>query len=154
MRLKLVARMDMIEQETVRATYHKLCDGLGLAQKPCTIKLKPDAKSFSLKVPQRVPLPLMGKVKRELERMESLGIISHIEAPTEWCCGMVVAPKKNNEVRICVEMSPVNESVCREKFILPSVEHILGMLTGAQYFSKLNTNMGFWQIPLSKESAL
>lgn len=153
-RLKLVARIDMIDQETVRTTYPKLCDGLGLVQKPYTIKLKPDAKPFSLKVPRRVPLPLMGKVKRELERMESLGVISRIEAPTEWCCGMVVAPKKNNEVRICVDMSPVNESVCREKFILPSVEHTLGMLTGAKYFSKLDANMGFWQIPLSKDSAL
>ncbi|KAK0131436.1 hypothetical protein N1851_033838 [Merluccius polli] len=153
-RLKLVARVDTIDQETVRMTYPKLCDGLGLVQKAYTIKLKPDAKPFSLKVPRRVPLPLMGKVKQELERMEKLGVISRVEAPTEWCCGMVVAPKKNkDEVRICVDMTPLNQSVCREKFILPSVEHTLGMLTGARYFSKLDANMGFWQIPLSKESA-
>lgn len=88
-RLKLVARVDMIDQETVRTTYPKLCDGLGLVQKPYTIKFKPDAKPFSLKVPRQVPLPFMGKVKRKLERMESLGVISCIEAPTEWCCGMV-----------------------------------------------------------------
>ncbi|XP_062399854.1 uncharacterized protein K02A2.6-like [Sardina pilchardus] len=135
-------------------TYPKLCEGLGLVQKPYTINLKPDAKPFSLKVPRRVPLPLMGKVKQELERMEKLGVISRVEAPTEWCCGMVVAPKKNkDEVRICVDMTPLNQSVCREKFILPSVEHTLGMLTGARYFSKLDANMGFWQIPLAKESA-
>lgn len=153
--LKLVARVDTIDQESVRQTYPKLCDGLGLVQKPYTIKLKPDAKPFSLKVPRRVPLPLMGKVKKELERMESLGVISRIEEPTDWCCGMVVAPKKNKEeVRICVDMTPLNVSVCREKYILPSVEQTLGMLTGAQYFSKLDANMGFWQIPLAKESAL
>uniref|UniRef100_A0A8C5D510 Gypsy retrotransposon integrase-like protein 1 n=1 Tax=Gouania willdenowi TaxID=441366 RepID=A0A8C5D510_GOUWI len=86
--------------------------------------------------------------------MERLGVISRVEEPTDWCCGMVVAPKKDKEkVRICVDMTPLNESVCRERYILPSVEQTLGMLTGAQYFSKLDANMGFWQIPLSKESA-
>lgn len=93
-RLKLVARVDTIDQETVRKTYPKLCDGLWLVQKPYTIKLKSGAKPFSLKVPWRVPLPLMGKVKQELERMENLGVISHVKAPTDWCCGMMVAPKK------------------------------------------------------------
>lgn len=39
-------------------------------------------------------MPLMGKVKKELERMENMGVISHVEEPTDWCCGMVVAPKR------------------------------------------------------------
>ncbi|KAI3374568.1 hypothetical protein L3Q82_021135, partial [Scortum barcoo] len=126
---KLVARVDTIDQETVRNTYPKLCDGLGMVQKPYTIKLKPDAKP-SLKVPRRVPLPLMGKVKKELERMEKIGVISRVEQPTDWCCGMVVAPKKNKEeVRICVDMTRLNESVCCEKFFLLSVDQTLGMLT-------------------------
>lgn len=52
-------------QESVRPIYPKLCDILGQVQKPYKIKLKPDAQLFSLKVPRRVPLPLMGKVKLE-----------------------------------------------------------------------------------------
>lgn len=31
---------------------------------------------------------------------------------------------------------------------------MLGMLTVAQYFTKLDANMGFWQIALAKKSAL
>lgn len=87
MRLKLVARIDTIDQETVRNTYPKLCDGLGLVRKPYTIKLKPDAKPFSLKVPRRVPLPLMGKVKKELERMENLGVIEKEQSGGTHLCG-------------------------------------------------------------------
>lgn len=97
----------------------------------------------------------MGKVKNELERMERLGVISRVEALIDWCCGMVVDPKKfKTEVRICVDLTPLNESVCHEKFILPSVDQTLGMLAGAWHFTKLDSNMGLWQIPLSKESAL
>ncbi len=106
-------------------------------------------------MPRRVPLPLVSKVKTELDRMESLGVISGVEQPTDWCCGMVVAPKKDKEeVRICVDMTPLNESVCREKYILPSVDQTLGMLTDAKFFTRLDANIGFWQIPLAEESAL
>lgn len=56
----------------------------------------------------------MDKVKTELERMESLGVISRVGEPLDWCCGMVVAPKKyTDNVHICVDMTPLNESVCR-----------------------------------------
>ena len=43
------------------------------------------------------------KVKEELDRMESLGVISLVEGPTEWCAVMVVVLKKAGAVRICVD---------------------------------------------------
>lgn len=95
----------------------------------------------------------MPKVKTELERMVKIGVISRVEEPTDWCSGMVVVPKKTADPRICVDLTKLNESVCREKYILPSVEQTLGSLVGAVIFSKLDVNMGFWQIPLAKESA-
>lgn len=151
--LQLVSRVDSITMESLKQQYPKLCRGLGCVQRPYAIRLKPEAVPFSLHTPRRVPLPLMGKVKAEIERMEKMGVISKIEEPTDWCAGMVVVPKKAGTVRICVDFTKMNESVCREKFILPSVEHTLGMLAGATVFSKLDANMGFWQIPLTKESA-
>ena len=87
----------------------------------------------------------MGKMKEEMNRMEKMGVITKIEEPTDWCAGMVVVPKKSGDVRICVDFTKINEAVCREKFILPSVEHTLGMLAGATIFSKLDANAGFWQ---------
>uniref|UniRef100_A0A3B3CEF0 Gypsy retrotransposon integrase-like protein 1 n=1 Tax=Oryzias melastigma TaxID=30732 RepID=A0A3B3CEF0_ORYME len=153
-KLELVARLDNLTIETLKTSYPKLCSGLGEVKQPYNIKLKPDAQPFSLKTPRRVPLPLMDKVKKELSRMEDLGVISRIEEPTDWCSGMVVVPKKKTDkVRICVDLTHLNRSVCREKYILPSVEETLGRLAGAKIFSKLDANMGFWQIPLTEESA-
>jgi len=39
----------------------------------------------------------MGKVREELQRMEQLGVIFRVEAPTDWCAGMVVVPKPNEK---------------------------------------------------------
>ena len=79
---------------TLKSTYPRLCSGLGEVKQAYHIRLKPNAVPFSLKTPSRIPLPLVGKVKEELQRMEELGIISRVEEPTDWCAGMVVVPKK------------------------------------------------------------
>ncbi|XP_060798261.1 uncharacterized protein K02A2.6-like [Neoarius graeffei] len=152
-KLELVAWLDSISIETLKTSYPKLCSGLGEVRQPYAIRLKPGAEPFSLKTPRRIPLLLMGKVKQELSRMESLGVISRVEDPTDWCTGIVVVLKKTGAVRICVDLTKLNESVCREKYILPSVKETLGKLAGVQIFSKLDANMGFWQIPLTEDSA-
>lgn len=58
--------------------------------------------------------------------MEGLGVISRVEEPTEWCAGIVVVLKKTGDVRICVDLTKLNESVCLEKYSLPSVEETPG----------------------------
>ena len=65
-----------------------------------------------------------------------------------------MVPKSQGKVRICVDLTKLNQSVCRERHILPSVDQSLAQISGAKVFSKLDANSGFWQIELSKESAL
>ncbi|XP_062855259.1 uncharacterized protein K02A2.6-like [Trichomycterus rosablanca] len=155
--LQLVARLDAVSLDTdeaVRAEFPKLFNGLGRMQGEYNIVLKTDAEPFSLSTPRRISLPLLPKVKEELNRMEQQGVISKVEQPTEWCAPMVVVPKQTGKVRICTDLTELNKSVMRERHQLPSVEHTLGQLAGARVFSKLDANSGFWQIPLSKESSL
>ena len=72
--------------------------------------------------------------------MEELGVIAPIEEPTPWCAGMVVVPKKSNQVRICVDYRALNESVLREVHPLPKVDDTLAQMAGATVFSKLDAN--------------
>ena len=67
---------------------------------------------------------------------------------------MVVVNKKNGGVRICVDLKPLNRCVLREHHPLPKVDEVLAQLTGATTFTKLDTNSGFWQVPLSENSRL
>ena len=84
----------------------------------------------------------------KLARMKSLGVISKVDSPTPWCAGMVVVPKKDKAVRICVDLKPLNTSVLCETHPLPRVDDTLA---GAKVFSKLDANSGFWQIPLAEK---
>jgi hypothetical protein len=64
-----------------------------------------------------------------------------------------VVPKPNGKVRICVNLTNLNQSVQREWHPLPAIDQILAQLAGAKVFLTLDTNSGFWQIPLDPESA-
>ena len=65
-----------------------------------------------------------------------------------------MVPKKSGQVRICVDLKPLNESVLREVHPIPTVDETLGKLAGATIFNKLDANSGFWQIPLSDDCCL
>ena len=153
--LNLVTKICNIstDKETIVSRFPKLFTGLGCLTEEYEIQLSKDAVPHALTTPRRVPLPLLEPVKSELQRMEREGIITKVEGPTNWCAGMVVVPKPNHKVRICVDLTHLNKSVQRERHILPSVNHTLAQLAEAQFFTKLDANSGFWQVPLSKESA-
>ena len=65
-----------------------------------------------------------------------------------------MVPKPNGKIRLCVDLTKLNESVCRERHILPSVKQILAQMNGAKIFSKLDANSRFHQISLAKETVL
>ena len=139
--------------DNIQEQYPSLFRGLGNLGEEYEIKLKPDANHHNLFTPRFVALPMREKVRQELERMESLGVISQVDEPTTWCAGMVVVPK-NGSIRICVDLKPLNENVLREVHPLPRVDDTLAQMTGAKVFSKLDANSGFWQIPLALQSTL
>ena len=62
--------------------------------------------------------------------------------------------KKSRDIRICVDFQPLNRRVLKEVHSLPKVDETLAQLSEAEVFSKLDANMGFWQIPLTKRSKL
>ena len=113
--LGLLARVRSVKQEKLIECFPQLFQRLERMQGEYSIQLKEGAVPFALTAPRRVVIPLMESVKAELQRIEKLGVISRIESPTDWCAGMVVVPKPNKHVRICVNLTKLNENVRRER---------------------------------------
>lgn len=63
---------------------------------------------------------------------------------------MVVVPKPDGEVRICVDYFHLNEAIKRERLMVPSVNEVLSQVRGANYFSKIDCRSGYFQIPLER----
>ena len=123
--------------------FPELFTGLGKLKKPYMIELHPDAVPFSQCMARRIAVPQLQLVKPELDRIERLGVIVKVTQPTDWCVGLVVVQKPNGKVRLCVDLTKLNESVRGERHPLPTVDQVLAQLTGATTFSKLDANSGF-----------
>ena len=129
-----------------------LFQGLGHLGEEYVIRLRDGIKPHAVFTPRNVPIPLRPKVQKELQRMKTLGVISPVTDPTPWCAGMVVVPKRSGDVRICIDLKPLNDGVMRETFPIPVVDDSLAKLAGARIFSKVDANSRFWQIPLAPQS--
>ena len=150
--LQLLCRVDAITESStdddIVKLFPRVFKGLDNIGEEYTICLKLNAVPHTLYTPCNVALPLRKKVREELERMEKIGVISKVTETTSWCAGMVVVPNQSEDVRICVNLKPLNENVLRKTYPIPQVDETLAQLAGATLFSKLDANSGFWQILL------
>ena len=96
--------------------------GLGLIGQEYRIPLKDDAVPVCLYTPRRVPHPLLPKVKEKLDSMVHDNVISPVTVPTDWCSGMLITPKRNGDIRICVDLTNLNKAVKRAIHLMASVD--------------------------------
>ena len=71
---------------------------------------------------------------KEVDRMESLGVISRVDQLTPRCVDMVAVSKKIGNVRVCVNLKPLNTNIQREVHPLPVVDETLAQLSSATVF--------------------
>ena len=127
----------MDTKDDVVKAYSKLFSGLGKLKGEYTIRLRDDAKPFCLYTPRRVPLPLMKKVEDEINGLVKSGVIESVDEPTDWCAPMVVVPKPNGNVRLCLDLTKLNEGVRRELYVMKKVEETLGSISSGTVFDQL-----------------
>ena len=134
--------------------FPKLCQPLGDLLAPYNAVLDDNARPYALGVPRHILLPQLPKLKAELQRMQFLGVIRPIMEPTDWCARMVVVPKRNGAIRVCVDLTHLNKSIKRERPQLPSEAEVLSQLSGSTIFSKLDATSSYWQILLTERTQL
>jgi hypothetical protein len=101
---------------------------------------------------RRIPYFVRKTVEQKLQELEDLDIIEPTEGPTPWVSPLVVIPKKNGEVRVCVDMRRANEAVLRSRHPIPTVDDIIQNFNGAVVFSKLDLKWGYHQVELHPSS--
>jgi hypothetical protein len=74
---------------------------------------------------QRIPYCVRKTVEQKLQELEDLDIIERTDGPTPWVSPLVVIPKKNCEVRACVDMRQANDAVMRSRYPIPTICNIM-----------------------------
>ncbi len=92
--------------------------------------------------------------KLKLEQLENSDIIERVpeSQPTPWVSPVVVVPKKDGGVRLCVDMRQANSAINRVRHPIPTVDDIRLELNGAKWFSKLDLSQAYHQLELEENS--
>lgn len=140
------------EKETFIKSNADLFEGLGSLPGTCTVVLKEGAIP-SLHYKKRIPISLHDRLKEELKLMETQGIISAVDYPTDWVNNMQIVEKPNGSLRICLDPKPLNACIKREHFLIPKSEDLLSRMNGKRIFTVLDLKNGFWQLKLDRKSS-
>ena len=82
----------------------------------------------------------------ELQRLLKLGVIRHSKSP--WMSPVVIVPKPNGSLRLCVDMRVLNQCTLPDAYPLPRIEEVHAAMGGCTLWSKMDYVSGFWQVPV------
>ena len=102
--------------------------------------------------PVALPFSLREKVKEKIEELVAIDRIEPVEGPTTWVSPVVVVPKQNDEIGLCVDMRRANEAIISYRYQIPTVDEVLHNLNQSTVFSKLDLRWGYHQLELHPDS--
>ena len=127
--------------------------GIGKFPGEYKIWLCPDAHPV-IHAPRKCPIALCPKVKEHLAKMEALGVITHVDQPTDWVSSITYIQKANGELHLCLDLRDLNRAICCDHHKMPTVEEVAHEFANSHYFTKLDACHGYWSIVLGEESSL
>ena len=104
--------------------------------------------------PRKFLIALHPKVKEHPEKMEALGVTTHIDQPTDWISLITYVQKANGQLCLCLDPCDLNRAICHDHHKMPTVGEVAHKFANSCYFTKLNTHHGYWSIVLDEESSL
>lgn len=85
----------------------------------------------------------------QLDDMLREDVVEPCESP--WSSPVLLTPKKNGELRFCLDSRKLNSITKKDAYSLPYIAEILDNLRDAKYLSSLDLSKSFWQILIQEE---
>ncbi|KAI5750744.1 hypothetical protein M8J77_000948 [Diaphorina citri] len=101
-----------------------------------------------------VPYALQERVDKELDSLEADGIITQVAA-SDWGSPLVVIPKPDGGVRLCVDYKcGVNERLVQANHPIRRIDDVLHSLRNSRYFCKLDLYKAYLHLKVDEESSM
>ena len=104
----------------------------------------------SRQAPYRLPHAYRDQVQKEIEDMLRAGIIE--PSSSEWSSPVVIVPKRDGTIRLCVDYCRLNSVSSQSAYPMPRVDDVIDQLGKAKFLTTLDLTRGYWQVPLSDRS--
>jgi hypothetical protein len=136
----------------IKRAFPECFNGIGkLKDYQATIHVDPNVEPVAQST-RRIPFSMRDKLEIKIKSLIKEDIIEPVEGPTPWVSPVVIVPKKNDDIRLCVDMRRANKAVIRERHPIPTVDEILDRMNGSCVFTKLDLKSAFHQIELDEKS--
>lgn len=96
--------------------------------------------------PYRVSHKEREVIRSQVTEMLDRGVIQ--PSKSAYASPVVLVKKKDGDWRFCVDYRQLNERLISNVYPLPLIEDILTYLNGCKWFTTLDMNSGYWQIPI------
>lgn len=121
--------------------------------------IKPPAYEMEIQVedktpfychPRRLSYKEKSEVKKIIQNLLEEGVIRPSDSP--YTCPIVPVPKKNGEIRMCVNYKALNRVTSRDNYPLPLIDDCLEYASNKRVFTLLDLKSGFHQIRIAESS--
>jgi hypothetical protein len=89
------------------------------------------------------------EIARQMQPMLEWDVIRRSKSP--YAAPVVLAKKKDDTWRFCVDLWALNKATVLNRYPIPRIDAIFDQLGQAQYFSTMDANTGYWQIPMAPQ---
>ncbi|RVW12176.1 Transposon Ty3-G Gag-Pol polyprotein [Vitis vinifera] len=89
-------------------------------------------------------------MKEEIQKQLNVGFISVVEY-LEWLANVVLVPKKDGKVRVCVDLRDLNKASPKDDFPLSHIDMLVDNTTGHSMLSFMDGFLGYNQILMAPE---
>ena len=101
---------------------------------------------------RRIPFHVRNDVEVELKCLREMDVIEEVTGPTPWVSSVVVVPKKNKGVRMCIDPWKANEAIQRKKTPNETMDNLIADLNGSMVLSKLDLSNAYHQLEIRESS--
>ena len=108
-----------------------------------------DAKPQVTKM-RRCPVHFVDEEQKHLEDMIKADVVQ--PSCSAWAAAPVLVRKRDGSLRWCIDYRQVNSVTTKDTFPLPFLGECLDCLEGNNWFSQLDSNSAYWQVPVAESS--
>ena len=114
----------VISKENLLTNYSTVfSEGVGKLEGEYHIRLDMKIEPVQ-QAPRRVPVALREPLKRTLDILVEQDILAPVTKPKAWISSIVVVPKSNGLLHICLDPKDLNKAILREHYPLPTIEEV------------------------------